>query len=178
MSGYAGRLKYAKGRAFTLIELLVVVAIIMLLAGLLFPAFTYVREVAKKTKAKAEVKQLDTAWRAVLSDYRTWDPIGGASKGGKPMDQTLVTFLQGKSPANTRGVTYMEFDASSTNSAGAFVDPWYRAKIPYDKNIYWASFGSDGEISPKNVTIYRDVGAWSLGKDGAAGTTDDVNSWD
>jgi prepilin-type N-terminal cleavage/methylation domain-containing protein len=162
-------------RAFTLIELLVVVAIIMMLAGLMFPAFSYVRETARKAKAKTDIKQLDTAWRALLSDYRTWSAVS-LSQGNYDMDAAKVNVLRGTNP---KGVIYMEFDGSSTNAAGAFVDPWYySAKAPW--NIFRIALGDpSGTITPfTGVTVYRDVGCWSKGKDGVEGTKDDVKSWE
>ena len=166
-----------KGGAFTLIELLVVIAIIMILAGLLYPAFTAVRETARRTKAKADVKQLDTAWRAMLSDYRSWGAAkSGLTEGNYDMFAAKVNILQGD---NTKGVIYMEFDGKSTNSAGAFVDPWYNAsKAP--NNIYQSALGDlGGTITPyTGVTVMRDVGAWSRGKNGADGGNDDVKSWE
>jgi len=166
---------------FTLIELLVVIAIIMLLAGLLFPAFSSARETARKTKAKADVKQLDSAWRALLSDYRTWNAAGGSPSlppngGNFPMDSGKIAILRG---GNTNGVIYMEFDGGSTNATGDFIDPWFSAtKAP--NNIYQTALGNpSGTIAPyTGVTVYRDVGAWSRGKDGADGTKDDVKSWE
>jgi prepilin-type N-terminal cleavage/methylation domain-containing protein len=160
-----------ESRAFTLIELLVVVAIIMLLAGLLFPAFNHAREVAKRTRAKTEVKQLETAWRAVLSDYRGWT-AAGLSVGNRNMDSTAVAFLQG---GNSKGVIYMEFDGSATNNAGEFIDPWYHAtRAP--NNRYRVALGT-GVINPPHGQVSREVGAWSLGKDGQE-NSNDVKSWD
>jgi prepilin-type N-terminal cleavage/methylation domain-containing protein len=173
MKDYARRMRVLKDSAFTLIELLVVVAIIMLLAGLLFPAFNHAREVAKRTKAKTEGKQLETAWRAVLNDYRGWSTIGAASSG-LPMNNAAVLFLQGGNP---RGVMYMEFDASSTNSDG-YLDPWYRTPALTPNNIYRVARGVSGLITPPHGQVSREVGAWSSGKDGQDNTTDDVKSWD
>ncbi len=151
---------------FTLIELLVVIAIILLLAGMLLPAFQYAREVARKTKAKAEVKQMEVAFKAVQSDFRGWSTIG-ASASGRDVDTTVVQFLRG---GNSRGVVYMEFDATSTNSAGAFIDPW--------NNVYQVALASAGFIMPYGgAPVYREIGAWSRGKDGANNTKDDVTSW-
>lgn len=160
-----------------MIELLVVIAIIMLLAGLMFPAFSYARETARRTKAKADVKQLDIAWRALLSDYRSWGAASaGLGQGNFEMDASKIAILRG---GNTKGVIYMEFDGGSTNAAGKFRDPWYHVtKAP--NNIFWVALGDlGGTIAPSGWgTVYRDVGAWSYGKDGATGSKDDVKSWE
>lgn len=153
-----------------MIELLVVIAIIMLLAGLLFPAYRHVRIVARQTRAKADVKQLDTAWRAVLIDFRSWPTVIGA--GQRAMDATAVTFLQG---GNTNGVIYMEFDGASID-AGRFIDPWFHAtRAP--NNIYQVYLGTGGQITYGAAQVARELGAWSFGADGVQ-STDDVKSWE
>lgn len=162
-------------KAFTLIELLVVVAIIMLLAGLLFPAFQHAREVAKKTKAKADVKQLELAWRAVLSDFRTW---AAAGSGACPLgEDAAISLLQG---GNTRTTVYMDFDSSTVNG-GYFVDPWFRATDPTPRRYQIARCDANGQIQPQNsIGMSRDVGAWSKGPDGSTDfgpNGDDIKSW-
>lgn len=171
-------------RGFTLIELLVVVAIIGILTALLFPAFSYARQVAKKTRAKAEVRQLDIALRAVQSDYRVWPSSPFVTGGtGQNVDNNVVRFLSARDTANnTKGIIYMEFDASSTNSSGAFVDPWYNSvSAPNNVYKYVLSATGSGAITPRGVTVYREIGTWSKGKDGQDGTaaqqSDDVTSW-
>ena len=167
--------------AFTLIELLVVIAIIMMLMGLLMPAFNMARQFAKKTKAKSEVKQLEVAWKGVLSDYRRWSSAGApiAANGAQQvMVQPVVDYLAG---ANSKGIVYMEFDGSSTNTAGAMVDPWYNgSKNP--NNLYKVALG-DSLVTPPQVTqpLYRNVATWSMGPDGlddAAHKADDAKSWE
>ncbi|MEA2554550.1 MAG: hypothetical protein QOJ65_2726 [Fimbriimonadaceae bacterium] len=55
--------------AFTLIELLVVVAIIAILAAILFPVFSRAKEAATKTKALAQMQQLGMSVMLYAGDY-------------------------------------------------------------------------------------------------------------
>ncbi len=56
-------------RAFTLVEILVVVAIIAVLAAILFPAFRMAKEAAKKTTAVMQTRQLGAAVLMYAVDY-------------------------------------------------------------------------------------------------------------
>jgi hypothetical protein len=133
--------------------------------------------VAKKTKAKAEVKQLDLAFRAIQSDYRGWSTL---PNGPADVGSIVIGFLRG---GNSRGAIYMEFDASATNGAG-FADPWYNVSTaPNNIYKYVLALPGVGSIAPYGggSTVYREIGAWSKGKDGLDGTAaqqkDDVTSW-
>lgn len=53
--------------AFTIVELMVVVAIITLLAGLLFPALLGVRRTAHKTSSMSNMRQIHL-WMNLYSD--------------------------------------------------------------------------------------------------------------
>ena len=165
----------ATEKGFTLIELLVVIAIIMILGGLLFPAFTAARETARKTKAKADVRQLDMAFKAVLLDYRTWDdakvPGGLKADAGETVKASVVDYLNGTDTANnTKRVPYMEFDQKSLNTARDFIDPW--------KQAFKVAIG-DVSVAPGGTTLYRQVAAWSLGKKGTSALYSDfIKSWE
>lgn len=56
-------------RGFTLIELLVVVAIIAILAAILFPVFARARESARKTSCLSNLKQIGLGWMQYTQDY-------------------------------------------------------------------------------------------------------------
>ncbi|MBR4617148.1 MAG: type II secretion system protein [Kiritimatiellae bacterium] len=61
--------------AFTLIELLVVMAIIGILAGLLFPALGGIRKKARRTQSHTLVTQIEAAWTAHFNDFRSFPAV-------------------------------------------------------------------------------------------------------
>jgi prepilin-type N-terminal cleavage/methylation domain-containing protein/prepilin-type processing-associated H-X9-DG protein len=60
---------HVKKSAFTLIELLVVVAIIGLLAAILFPVFAKARENARRTSCQSNLKQVGLGFAQYAQDY-------------------------------------------------------------------------------------------------------------
>ena len=64
-----------KRSAFTLIELLTVMAVLGILMGLLFPAFSGIRKRAYRTQTHNLVSQVDAAWQLHFNDFRSYpDP--------------------------------------------------------------------------------------------------------
>jgi len=71
-----------KSRAFTLIELIVVIAIVGLLAALLFPVFSQARKNSRQSVCLSNLRQLSTATLMYVQDYDEIVPnVTGANTG-------------------------------------------------------------------------------------------------
>ncbi len=191
--------------AFTLIELFVVMAVVGILLGLAFPAFTSVQNSARKTQAKNDLVQIVTAVNSFYTEYGKY-PIptgvttdvatkvgaGGTSSGSLFNDLRGVTTTLG----NTRQIVYIlppeAKDQVNPRSGiqtanGQFFDPWGKAyaieiDANYDNQI---ANPYDQNTGAGSADIRQGVIAWSLGnnKTGGSGAktsasaTDDVISW-
>jgi prepilin-type N-terminal cleavage/methylation domain-containing protein len=81
-------------RAFTLIELLTVIAIIAILAGILFPVFAKAREKAEQTQCINNVKQLGTAVNMYATDYDSKLPVIGDTNAPLYWPATLYPYTK------------------------------------------------------------------------------------
>lgn len=70
-------------KGFTLIEMLVVIAIIAILAGLMFPAITKAMDSARRSKAGAEVRAIATAVALFYNDHG-YMPVPLTAQGFAP----------------------------------------------------------------------------------------------
>jgi prepilin-type N-terminal cleavage/methylation domain-containing protein len=170
-------------RRFTLVELLVVMAIIAVLAGLLLPALAGVRDKAHATRARAEMKALQTAISMYESDYG-YLPMPPPSPAADILLSdaqytALIQTLQNVAPCgNARGKRYL--DVSTKQGPGVFNDPWgqpYKVflDLDYDGDI---EANLDATYGPYEK-VYGRVAVFSLGKDAVSNKGDkgDINSW-
>jgi len=122
------RAKLALG--FTLIELLVVVAVIAILAGLLFPLFARVRERAYQTVCLSNLKQIGGAFHLYLQDWDEAYPLVSYSKA----DSSVVLWAEVLLPylVNTQVLVCptnpytwpLKDDIPSTYAMNLYFPPW------------------------------------------------------
>jgi prepilin-type N-terminal cleavage/methylation domain-containing protein len=182
--------------AFTLIELLVVITIIVVLLGLLFPAFQGVQNQAKKTQAKNDLTQIVTAVNAFYTEYGKYPLPAGASVDGytygdgSNSSKGLFDALRGLDPAlNPRQIVFISPPNSKdqTNPEAGMgptgddqlYDPWGKSAVAVDAGIYHIRIDADYDNQVPNpyiqntgagpLEIRQGVIAWSLGKDGKLG---------
>jgi prepilin-type N-terminal cleavage/methylation domain-containing protein len=174
-------------RAFTLIELLVVIAIIAILAGLLLPALSKMRERAKIHKAQLGVHEIAAAFRAMENDYGYYPlKTSDTPVNGLPLTAnfTWVASGQWNRPDGIQSMKYynyrrqvyldvsakdMVFLPGETNfylgnvMLGTIADPWSR---PY--RVVIGDVLSRTVTNPflSNATLNLPFVVWSNGPDG------------
>jgi prepilin-type N-terminal cleavage/methylation domain-containing protein len=169
---------------FTLMELLMVMAVIGILAGILFPAATSAMNAAKKTTAKNQAVQIATAISAYETEYGRF-PTNASGQ----IDSSLVTILCTSNDAvnNPRGIIFLEATAwktgkGGTNSSGAFCDP-FQSNTPYSVAMdsgYSNSISIPSQATPGGPTtmsnLTKHVGVWTLWTNGTNQWL--IDSWD
>lgn len=82
---------------FTLIELLTVIAIIGILAAIIFPVMSVAKGNALKTQCSTNMSQLQTALQLYKNDNNRYPPVlGGFAESGKSFDTIRNGFLFGE----------------------------------------------------------------------------------
>jgi prepilin-type N-terminal cleavage/methylation domain-containing protein len=171
---------FAKHRGFTLIELLVVIGIIAILMAILLPVVNSAKEQAKKTRARAEIKQLELAWKNLLADNRTWPASANANESAVYMDAGRVSCLTSNNP---KRLIYLEISAKSMDASGGMKDPW---STTADPRLYRVAFDADYNNSiafqrgtgtkKTNEVVMRAVAIWSDGPQ-RNDPSDDLLGW-
>ena len=152
-------------RGFTLIELLVVVAIVAILAALLFPVFAQAREAARKASCLSNQRQLGAALNLYVQDYDERFPQTHPTT-------TPWTFAEDEITLETPWRTLME---PYVRSKGLFRCPsdwgapdWHPTS--YAPNGYTVYGASLAEVSHPSETIYT-------GELLAGSLVDDFSPW-
>jgi prepilin-type N-terminal cleavage/methylation domain-containing protein len=176
-------------QGFTLIELLTVMAIIVVLAALLFPAVGKVRTKAKVMKARQEISQIDVGLRGYLDEYAI-ETFGDVMAYNHAIDEMelangielgvpLLRMLSAASDmdqeerdANPKAVPFLSAPVRSLGTggriAGPWVDPWgnpYKIMLDFNQDGVVSVNFTDGS-GQTNLTQVP-VAVWSRGADGS-----------
>ena len=143
-----------KQAGFTLIELLIVIAIIAILAAILFPVFSNVRKNARRTVALSNLKQIGTAITMYNADYdekfpRTQETLN-------PDEPTFISYWSTHYYQESLNV-YISMGKGGVNSNGgasAKDNVWFDPSDP-DKDIpvMWGSFVNNGLVTGTNRSL-------------------------
>ena len=140
-------------KGFTLIEVIVVAAIIAILAGILVPMIFNQIDEAKITRAKGDVKAIQSAIFAFRKDTGTWPARNIASCNDST--QNFATLYTGKDtdltpttigPANFDTINVQHLAKQLISDNGCYNGRWkgpYIAELPYDPwgNSYLINIG-------------------------------------
>lgn len=163
--------KTARAAAFTLIELLVVVAIIAILASLLFPAIARAKDKGKTTTCASNLRQLIFATTMFEQDERkypaAWPP---------PVWYTQLQPYVGKSITNSGGGVFVCPSSFQKNAngkgtrVGGFLG-WLAYAQNAHINSSTTAMSSTSIADPENTIFFADTDGWdaALYPDGTPG---------
>ena len=163
----------ASRHGFTLIEMLIVISIIVILAGLAFPAVNGAIDSARKAQAKSTVAQIAAAVSAYETEY------GKLPSWGSSVDLAFVHILSAEDDdANPRKIVFLEASAwkkgkGGTNGNG-YCDPWDDS-TPYSMALD-SDYDNEIDVSPPSgsETIRKKVAVWNENTN----TRYQVKSWE
>ena len=105
-------------RGFTLIELLVVIAIIAVLLAILMPAMSKIKEVARETCCKSNLKNVGLAVQMYLDDYDRVLPHTGSANHHLWFENDGVTYRKASSGDAYWGIFYKDYIKGQTKIFG------------------------------------------------------------
>ena len=105
-------------RGFTLIELLVVIAIIAVLLAILMPAMRKIKEIARETACKSNLKNVGLAVQMYLDDYERKIPDTQSSNQHLWYENDGITFRRPGSSNTYWGIYYKDYIKGQTKIFG------------------------------------------------------------
>lgn len=117
-------------KGFTLIELLVVVAIIAVLAAILFPVFARARENARRASCMSNMKQIGLGLMQYTQDNDERYPPNSACTGAVAPENCA-----GGLPVRDQSQPFGKFRIFGTGSGSGYYPTWMDFIFPYTKSL-------------------------------------------
>ena len=172
----------SRRRAFTLVEILVVIAIISLLAAIIFPTFALVRANARKTSCLSNLKQIGAAMEMYKADYDGRFPFavdpydkytnGGFGSGFDALIPTLPLVNEVLLPYSSKpifqcaGDTGFEFDEQTGQRVDALPSSYekFGTSYYYRTEVAFAQIHESALRDPVKLNLMFDAaGQWHAG---------------
>lgn len=119
-------MKKIAAAGFTLPELLTVIAIIALLMMASFGSLRRARELAKRTKAEAQLRELVNAWEQYFVTYGKWPSSLDGQKNVTTTANNLKPITDPSDSNNNLGIVFLNFEPTARDHS-EFRDPWGKA---------------------------------------------------
>ena len=131
--------------AYTLVELLMVIAIIAVLAAILFPAFANARDNARRSSCQSNLKQISLGAMQYIQDYDEHFPLGLTTQGINSYS-TSFDLMQPYLKSSQIGNCSSDTDPPSVNLHLPGTKP-----VSYTANVKVTTAPFLGENSPPSV---------------------------
>ncbi|MHC4166861.1 MAG: type II secretion system protein [Planctomycetota bacterium] len=118
MAAHPERTGRDKPKAFTLIELLVVIAIIAVLLAILMPAMQKIKEIARETSCKSNLKNVGLAVIMYLDDFERKIPDTRSSNQHQWFESNGYTYRRPGSSGTYWGIYYRDYIKDQTKIFG------------------------------------------------------------
>ena len=155
---------------FTLIEILVVLAIIMLLAGILFPVFGRARENSRRTACTSNLKQISMASQLYLQDNdRRYPPYPTVDDGNNGWAWELRNLMKSDQTFQCPSEPFTADEADSDGVLiGGFTDYWmnynlegmFEGRLQFPTNTILLGDGKGDAISYSLPSPPEAFGPW------------------
>jgi prepilin-type processing-associated H-X9-DG protein len=155
-------------RAFTFTELIAAMAIIMLIAGLLFPVFIQARQSARGAACRSNIQQLSQALHLYAQDNNGYFPPGAAwTAAAMPYCKNRTVFACPSEPeaSKRRFGSGVEIAGSPAQNAAPTTSPGAAPSQPspgvYTSYQYAPGLAND---DPSDTPLLRDWATWHMGQ--------------
>jgi prepilin-type N-terminal cleavage/methylation domain-containing protein len=124
-----------RATGFTLVEMMVVMTLAAILMGMVAFSMTKAREMARKAKAEAQLREMVAAWTKYYELYGKWPPAVDGNLNIEMPYKYLSPLIDKTDPDNPLQIIFLNVALSQNDT---YRDPW---KTPYQ-----LTFRSTGDI--------------------------------